>query len=61
MLEEIEHLRLRMNKAYQEGLELTDAQLIEMSQDLDKILLKYQRECATNEAEINKFTHKFIL
>ncbi|MCR8844135.1 aspartyl-phosphate phosphatase Spo0E family protein [Paenibacillus sp. SC116] len=48
-LEDIEYLRFQMNQAYKKGLELTNGEMIEMSQDLDKLLLKYQRECTTNE------------
>ncbi|TVX91835.1 aspartyl-phosphate phosphatase Spo0E family protein [Paenibacillus agilis] len=44
MLDEIEHLRFRMNEAYKEGLELTDGKMVEMSQDLDKLLTVYQTE-----------------
>ncbi|WP_211224395.1 aspartyl-phosphate phosphatase Spo0E family protein [Paenibacillus assamensis] len=56
MLEEIEFLRFRINEAYQKGLELTDGRMVEMSQDLDKLLLKYQRECLHNEVKIEVFT-----
>ncbi|TVX92416.1 Spo0E family sporulation regulatory protein-aspartic acid phosphatase [Paenibacillus agilis] len=56
MLEEIELLRFRINEAYRSGLELTDGRMVEMSQDLDKLLLKYQRECLYNDVKIEVFT-----
>ncbi|MBD8496973.1 aspartyl-phosphate phosphatase Spo0E family protein [Paenibacillus sp. CAU 1523] len=56
MLEEIEFLRFRMNEAYKKGLELTDGRMVEMSQDLDKLLLKYQRESLHNEVKYEVFT-----
>ncbi|WP_425414136.1 aspartyl-phosphate phosphatase Spo0E family protein [Paenibacillus assamensis] len=56
MLEEIEFLRFRMNEAYKKGLELTDGRMVEMSQDLDKLLLKYQRESLHNEVKHEVFT-----
>ncbi|MBD8500918.1 aspartyl-phosphate phosphatase Spo0E family protein [Paenibacillus sp. CAU 1523] len=56
MLEEIEFLRFRINEAYQKGLELTDGRMVEMSQDLDKLLLKYQRECTSNDIKIEVST-----
>ncbi|WP_261378365.1 aspartyl-phosphate phosphatase Spo0E family protein [Paenibacillus agilis] len=56
MLEEIEFLRFRINEAHKNGLELTDGRMVEMSQDLDELLLKYQRECLHNEAKIEVST-----
>ncbi|WP_375163027.1 aspartyl-phosphate phosphatase Spo0E family protein [Paenibacillus sp. SC116] len=56
MLEEIEFLRFRINEAYKKGLELTDGRMVEMSQDLDKLLLKYQKECLHSEVKIDAFT-----
>ncbi|TVX94067.1 aspartyl-phosphate phosphatase Spo0E family protein [Paenibacillus agilis] len=56
MLEEIEFLRFRINEAYKKGLELTDGRMVEMSQDLDKLLLKYQRESLHHEVKNEVFT-----
>ncbi|WP_186786218.1 aspartyl-phosphate phosphatase Spo0E family protein [Paenibacillus agilis] len=56
MLEEIEFLRFQINEAHEKGLELTDGKMVEMSQDLDKLLLKYQKERLRNEVKIKSFT-----
>ncbi|WP_169449385.1 aspartyl-phosphate phosphatase Spo0E family protein [Paenibacillus assamensis] len=56
MLEDIERLRFRLNEEYKKGLELTDGRMLAMSQDLDKLLLKYQRESLHNEVKIEAFT-----
>ncbi|WP_028594595.1 aspartyl-phosphate phosphatase Spo0E family protein [Paenibacillus assamensis] len=41
MLDKIELLRKQMHAAYEEGLLLTDARMIHISQDLDRLLTEY--------------------